>query len=111
MYLRIKNVYAHQINPRSKAHIVQVKTYLERFFYSLKSAKIDVTRLLIRNVSQKHVGIFHSYVSKEYSGFANRTYNRHFDTVSELFQYLIEVKQYTLINYFTPKFAVHRPWT
>lgn len=107
-YLENKNVYNHQINQRSKGHIDQVKRYLQRFIFALKAKQINVNGLLVRNVNDQHVSIFHAYILNKYPKIANRTFNRHIDTVSEFFNYLIEVKHYSLVNYFSPKNIIRK---
>jgi len=98
-FLENKNVYEHQKKIRSKPHLEQVALYLSRFEDSLEIIGINSETFLIRHITNKHVEIFHNYLlSQELS---NRTYNRHMDTVSELFNYLIQIKQYDLINYFS----------
>lgn len=51
--------------------------------------------------------MFHSYINENYN-FKNRTYNRHMDTVSELFNFLIDIKQYELVNFFSSKIVKRR---
>jgi integrase len=100
-YLENENTFEHQKRTRTKAHIKQITSYLKRFVNALKESGININQLLIGNLNNQHVSIFHSYLLK--NEFANRTFNRHMDTVSELFKYLIDIRQYTLVNYFGSK--------
>lgn len=102
-YLTDENVYEHQKRKRSKSHINQNICYLTRFTTALQSSGIGVRNLLVSDLSNEHVSIFYSYLIKE--NFANRTFNRHMDTVSEFLKYLIEIEHYDLVNHFDPKNA------
>lgn len=98
-YLENQNVWKHQERIRSKEHIKQVVRYLKRFTEALKLSGVNLNGLLIKNITNQHVSVYHDYILKM-QDFSNRTYNRHMDTISELFQYLIDIKQYDLVNLF-----------
>lgn len=106
-YLENINVYDYQKKIRSDSHIQQVSTYLYRFDESLASNYINTKTLLVRHINKSHVQMFHSYINENYN-FKNRTYNRHMDTVSELFNFLIDIKQYELVNFFSSKIVKRR---
>ncbi len=101
-YLENKNLYDHQIRLRSKDHVKSVVRYMNRFTNSLKEEGLNPKGVLVRHINDEHVAIFYRYLNKlEKCG--NRTFNRHMDTVSEMFNYLINEKNYKLKNYFSGK--------
>lgn len=101
-YLENKNVRDFQKKLRTQQHIKSISRYLERFVKSLKEAGKNPNSLLIRHIDDEHVDIFYKYLNNlEKCG--NRTFNRHMDTVSEMFNYLIDEKKYKLTNYFRAK--------
>lgn len=106
-FLENKNVPAHQIKLRSSALIKQNVRYVKRFVSALKEAKIDVKNMRVSSINQNHVGIFCAYIINKYNP-ANRTYNRHMDTMSEFFSYLIHSKEYVLTNQFSTKLVNRR---
>ena len=101
-YLENINVYDYQKKIRSDSHIQQISTYLSRFDDSLRCNNINTSTLSVRHINKNHVQMFHSYINEHFK-FKNRTYNLHMDTVSQLFNFLIEIKQYELVNYFSSK--------
>lgn len=101
-YLDNQNVWEHQKKVRTKEHIKQVTRYLIRFAEALKISGLNIRNLPVSCISNEHVSIYHSYILNM-EECSNRTYNRHMDTVSELFQYLINIKQYPLVNFFSSK--------
>ncbi|MFB6318410.1 tyrosine-type recombinase/integrase [Saccharicrinis sp. FJH54] len=109
-YLNNDNVFEHQKKKRSPEHVKQIIRYLKRFILALKENKVNLNRLLIRHINNEHVAMFHNYITKYYSP-SNRTYNRHMDTISEFFKYLIEIKHYRLINYFSSKNVIRKRTT
>lgn len=106
-YLDNKNVFEHQRKERSVELIKQIKRYLRRFVIALVESGVKVRGMQINDISNAHVAVFHSYIMKKYNP-ANRTYNRHMDTLSELFRYLIEKKQYNVTNYFSSHNVVRK---
>jgi integrase len=100
-YINNRNLYKHQIKVRSEEHRQQVKRMLDRFLGSLTNGNVIVDSLLLRDVNDFHVDIFCRYLDS--TSFENRTYNRHIDTVSEFFNFLIKTKHYELNNYFSPQ--------
>ena len=102
-YLENINVYDYQKKIRSDSHKQQITTYLKRFEACLKSNGIDFSTILVRHINKNHVQMFHSYIILQFEKLSHRTYNRHMDTVSEFFNFLIEIKQYELVNYFSSK--------
>ncbi len=98
-FLENKNVYEHQVRFRTTNHIKQISSYLDRFVEALSKGGIKTNGLLVRHINNTHAEVFYSHLLKQ--SFANRTFNRHIDTVSELFNYLIDIKQYNLVNYFS----------
>lgn len=99
-YTKNKNLYDFQKKVRSTDHKKQVELYLKRFLDSLIEGKVRVSELLLKNINDYHVDIFYKYLKSK--PFENRTFNRHIDTVSEFFNYLIKNKKYSLHNYFAP---------
>lgn len=100
-YLVNKNVYKHQVKIRTSGHIKQIEQHLIKFLAALKERKVKINNLLITDINNYHVEIFYNFLIKQ--NYANRTFNRYMDAVSELYKYLIERKQYNLVNYFSPK--------
>lgn len=71
-------------------------------------AGLNPKGILIRHINNEHVDIFYRYLNNlEKCG--NRTFNRHMDTVSEMFNYLIDVKKYKLTNYFRATKVIRKP--
>lgn len=101
-YLENKNVFDHQKKLRSEQHIKSISRYLGRFIESLKDAGKNPKSILIRHIDDEHVDIFYRYLNN-LDKCGNRTFNRHMDTVSEMFNYLIDEKKYKLSNYFRAK--------
>lgn len=98
-YLDNTNVFEHQKKNRSDEHKKQIRRYLERFIDSLITEKISLRNLRLNQIDNNHVSLFHKYLVQ--SEFANRTYNRHMDTVSEFFNYFINNKGIQFENYFS----------
>jgi hypothetical protein len=98
-YLDNTNVFDHQKKNRSDEHKKQIKRYLERFVDSLINEKISPRYLMLNQIDNNHVSVFHRFLVQ--SNFANRTYNRHMDTVSEFINYFINNKGIQLRNYFS----------
>ena len=97
-FIEDKNIYEHQMKYRSEEHIKSIIRYLREFILSLNKEVANIKGLLVKNINNNHVAIFHMHIINK--KVANRTYNRMLDTVSEFFDYLIEFKSYELINYF-----------
>ncbi len=98
-YLDNSNVFEHQKKNRSVEYKKQIRRYLERFLDSLIAEKILIKNLRLNQIDNNHVSVFHKYLVQ--SEFANRTYNRHMDTVSEFINYFINNKGVQLRNYFS----------
>jgi integrase len=98
-YLNNTNVYEHQKKNLSEDYKKQIRRYLDRFVDSLIEEKVFLKTLSLDQIDNRHVSMFHNYLVK--SKLANRTYNRHMDTVSEFFNYFINNKGVPTRNYFS----------
>jgi integrase len=107
-YLDNINVYEHQKKNLSKDYKNQISRYLMRFVDSLNAKKIPIKHLRINDVNDLHVSAFHEYLENR-DNCGNRTFNRHMDTVSEFFNYYINIKGYQLRNYFSSKNVRRNP--
>lgn len=107
-YLRNLNVYEHQKKIRTSSHIKQVKSNMKKFVLSLKSKGINENGVLIRHLNNHHVEIFHNYLMKQ-NKMSNRTYNCCMNSMSNFFTYLIKIKQYDLVNYFSSTNVKRKP--
>lgn len=105
-FLTNKNVNVYQKKERSHAHVKQVELYIIRFLDSLKINGVNINGFDIRQLNEKHADYFYNYLNK--NEMANRTFNRHIDTVSEFFNYLIKNKSYDLVNNFAPNLFPRR---
>jgi integrase len=107
-YIDNIDVFAHQKKNLSKEYKKQISRYLMRFVDSLISQKIPIKNLRIFDINDYHVSAFHEYLeSREDCG--NRTYNRHMDTISEFFNFFINIKGYHLKNCFLSSNVKRRP--
>lgn len=107
-YLENNNVYSHQVKPRTKAHIAQITAYLKKFIIALKTEHLNIKGLLVRHIEDYHVDIWNNYLNDNFPDYSNRTFNRHMDTISEFFQYLINIKRYKLNNFFSSENVARR---
>lgn len=106
-YLDNIGVYEHQKKNLSAGFKNQQRRYLERFVDSLAEKKIPVRSIRLNDINGFHAEVFHNYLIPK--GFANRTYNRHMDTVSEFFNYFIKIRGYKLTNFFLPSSVKRKP--
>lgn len=70
-------VAAHLVRPRSAEHVKNITLAIENFCICLKRSGIDIDNFKLSSLSDREVGLFHSYLL-ETKKFSNRSYNKYF---------------------------------
>ncbi len=96
-YMQDVDVPHHEKKYLSDTHIVSVKGELKDFMLFIKdNISKDLENYKIEDINKNIVGKYCEYVEKKNQ--SNRTYNGRITTLKALFNYLIDEKQYKLIN-------------
>jgi integrase len=98
-YLNNVNVPAHRQKIRSKGHLNEVERYFRYFFDCLKESKIECKSLMVNEVDDKLLGLFHSYLLdvKKYN---NTSFNKVITIMKSFYNFLIEEEGYNFKNPF-----------
>ena len=79
----------HQKVIRTDKHIKEVQKSLELFNEALSFAKVKKKMILLNQISDDHVGYFHSYLLNN-KGYANKTYNNKIKALRSFFKWTID---------------------
>jgi integrase len=93
------NTKAHLIRNRTKDHVKDSARVLERFCLSLKSKHYNIEILDLKEITDNEVEIFHFYILDIFS-LGEKAYNRHFAIMKAFFNWVIQVKNYHVVNPF-----------
>lgn len=104
-YLKNDGVAAHLVRPRSSDHVKNISLAIENFCICLKRSGIEVSNFKLSSLSDREVGLFHSYLLEE-KKFSNRSYNKYFSYFTT-FSTWINSEGYDIKNAFekTPRKA------
>lgn len=94
------NTPEHLVRIRSKEHVRESKTVIQRFCISLKQNGYNLTHFRVADIGDKEVAIFHKYIKNELK-LAQLSYNKHFVIMRTFINWLVKVKKLKLENYFT----------
>lgn len=99
-YLNNEGVEAHLIKVRSSKHLWEVDNYFEKFGMCLRKNGIDPSIFRVDQISDKVVGMFHTYILEELKH-SNKTYNKMIALMRQFIDWLISKHAYSISNPFT----------
>ena len=98
-YLNNINIPAYRQKVRSKGHINEVERYLRYFTECLQQHKIDYKTISIHQISDKHMGFFHTYILTD-KGYNHVSFNKVLTIMKGFYNFLIDLSGYNIKNPF-----------
>lgn len=98
-YLNNVNVPAHRQKIRSKGHLNEVERYFRYFFDCLKENNIEFKSLMVNELDDKLLGLFHSYLLDE-KKYNNTSFNKVITIMKSFYNFLIDEEGYAFKNPF-----------
>ena len=98
-FLNNVDVPEHQQVERSRKHIQEIEKALLQFNESLTKNKINKRLILVDQITDIHVGYFHSYLITDQNS-AGRTYNKKMGILKSFFNWTIKKTKLKVLNPF-----------
>lgn len=94
------NTPEHLIRIRSKEHIRECKTVIQRFCISIKQKGYNLNTFTVSEIGDSEVALFHGYIKNELK-LSQLSYNKHFVIMRAFVNWVVKVKKLSVENYFS----------